>query len=75
MPEGTFRGSTPEGTYVVTRTQAAGGKAWSLVAEGLGGRDYISLNLYRTTRGPILKPCEMPTEKVVAFVLGLQPDQ
>ena len=75
MPEGTFRGSTPDGTYVVTKTQAAGGKAWSLVAAGLGGRDYISLNLYRTSRGALLKPCEMPAEKVVDFVLAVKPDQ
>ena len=44
------------------------------MAEELGGGDYVSLNLYRTGTGDRLKPCEMPAEKVVRFVLGLVPD-
>ncbi len=41
------------------------------MAEELGGGDYVSLNLYRTSSGALLRPCEMPEEKVVRFVLGL----
>jgi len=45
------------------------------VAEERGGGDYISLNLYRTASGALLRPCEMPEAKVVAFVLALRPGQ
>lgn len=57
--------------YVVTRTTVAGGRGDKLVAEALDGSDYISLNLYRLKRGALLKPCEMPEDKVIAFVLDL----
>ena len=45
-----------------------------LVAEELGGPDYISLNHYALRSGARLKPCEMPEAKVRAFVLNLIPD-
>ncbi|KMW58186.1 hypothetical protein AIOL_003157 [Candidatus Rhodobacter oscarellae] len=51
----------------------AKGSAWKLVAEELGGADYISLNLYLTRERAHLRPCEMPQEKVVQFVEGLVP--
>lgn len=51
----------------------ATGRSQKLEAEELGGTDYISFNLYRLANGDaILKPCEMPEGKVVAFVLGLE---
>ena len=43
-------------------------------AEELGGTDYISLNLYRTKAGALLRPCEMPEAKVIAFVRHLVVD-
>jgi len=60
---------------VVSKTALAKGKAWKLVAEELGGKGYISLNLYLTQNGEILRPCEMPAAKVVEFVIGFVPDQ
>tara|TARA_R100001369_G_scaffold2421_3_gene8042 strand:+ start:2301 stop:2441 length:141 start_codon:yes stop_codon:yes gene_type:complete len=42
-----------------------------LVAEELGGSDYISLNLYALASGTRLYPCEMPAAKVTAFIRGL----
>ncbi|KIN62119.1 hypothetical protein Z946_975 [Sulfitobacter noctilucicola] len=45
-----------------------------LVAEELGGKDYISLNLYALSSGPKLFPCEMPAEKVITFVRALEPN-
>jgi hypothetical protein len=42
-----------------------------LYAEELGGPDRISLNIYAPPSGePALRPCEMPVDKVTAFVLG-----
>ena len=74
LPRGTVQGVAHGRRYVVSRTQAVGGRAEKLVAHALGGSDYISLNLYRLARGARLKPCEMPEAKVVAFVLALRPE-
>ena len=71
LPLGTFRGTAHGRTYIVTRSAVAEGRGDKLVAEALDGSDYISLNLYRLGSGPLLKPCEMPEAKVVAFVLDL----
>lgn len=75
LPSGTFYGRAGGKTYVICRTTFAGGRSFKLVAHELGGPDYISLNLYLTRQsGGLLRPCEMPPEKVVAFVLALIPD-
>ena len=74
LPLGTFQGMAHGRRYVVTKTRFNGGRSVKLVAEELGGPDYISLNWYDTARGGALRPCEMPAEKVTAFVLGLRPD-
>ena len=73
LPEGVFRGQAHGRRYLVNR--AIAGSRQSLVAEELGGRDYISFNLYRLVSGPRLKPCEMPNEKVIDFILALVPDE
>ncbi len=74
LPTGVFQGASESRRYVVSRTALAGGKAHKLVANELGGTDYISLNLYDLKAGQLLKPCEMPEEKVISFVLNLVPD-
>jgi len=73
LPLGTFQGVAKGRRYVVTRSDFSDGAAQKLVAEELGGSDYISANLYRLGSGARLKPCEMQEEKVVAFVLDLAP--
>ncbi len=74
LPDGTFTGRSGGRRYVVSRTSFAGGCSHKLIAHELGGPDYISMNLYQTTRsGALLRPCEMPAEKVIAFVIGLEP--
>ena len=72
LPVGTFYGESAGKRYVVSRTSFANAKAWKLVAEELGGGDYISLNLYLPHSGAVLRPCEMPEQKVIDFVLGLK---
>ena len=74
LPLGSFTGHAHGRRYRVTRQDFSGGKAQKLVAHELGGADYISLNLYRLASGARLKPCEMPEEKVVRFVLGFEVD-
>lgn len=56
--------------YGVTKTLRAGGRSVSVYAEELGGQDVISANLYLTDSGEAFRPCEMPAEKVLAFLRG-----
>ena len=74
LPSGTFFGTAQGRRYVVTKTVLADGRNTKLVAEELGGADYISLNHFALTSGARLKPCEMSADKVTAFVLNLVPD-
>jgi hypothetical protein len=68
--EGTYKGRS----YGATVSSAAMGHEIKLYAEELGGKDHVSFNLYTLSDGTrTLKPCEMPAEKVVDFVLGYQP--
>ena len=49
-------------------------RSMKLFAEDLGGPDRISLNIFAPLSGAlVLKPCEMPLDKVTAFVLGVLP--
>ena len=73
LPAGTFHGTAHGRRYVVTKSQFNHGRSVKLVAEELGGPDYISLNWY-DTGGGLLRPCEMPADKVTAFVMDLRPD-
>ncbi|WP_240661608.1 hypothetical protein [Nioella ostreopsis] len=74
LPFRTVTGTAHGRRYVVVKSGFSGGASQKLVAEELGGRDYISLNLYRTRNGALLRPCEMPEAKVIAFVLDLRID-
>ena len=63
-----FRGKK----YGVTKSVHNLGKSVKIYAEELGGEDFISLNFYQTDRSDILKPCEMPEEKVLQFLRELE---
>ena len=54
----------------MTKTLRADGRAVSVYAEELGGTDVVSTNVYLADAGPELRPCEMPAEKVLAFLRG-----
>ncbi|MDA8584967.1 hypothetical protein N9L47_01715 [Rhodobacteraceae bacterium] len=75
MPAGGYGGSFDGKRYRITKTVMATGRSQKLEAEELGGNDYVSFNLYRLADGStLLKPCEMPEEKVTSFVLGVVVD-
>ncbi|NNE80360.1 MAG: hypothetical protein HKN18_08825 [Silicimonas sp.] len=75
LPVGGYGGTFAGKRYRVTKTVMSTGRSQKLEAEELGGADYISFNIYRLSDGTaLLKPCEMPAEKVTNFVLGLVPD-
>ncbi|QLE01191.1 peptide methionine sulfoxide reductase [Galbibacter sp. BG1] len=54
--------------YGISRSDFNSGKSIKIFAKELGGNDFISLNFYETNNGEILKPCEMPEEKVIHFL-------
>ncbi len=59
--------------YAVSRSEFNQGKSIKLYAKELAGQDFISLNIYSTTTGEILKPCEMPERKVIDFINNFRP--
>ncbi len=54
--------------YLLRKETLLDGRLIKAYAEELGGNDFISLNYYPQTLGGLLKPCEMPVEKVIAFI-------
>jgi hypothetical protein len=57
----------------LNRTTRTHGGSVAIYAEQLGGSDVVSANVYRTPTGDLLKPCEMPTDLVLAFLRGWRP--
>ena len=68
VPEGWTEVGYRGRRWGLRRTTRAGGSGVSLYAEELGGSDVVSTNVYRTGAGPVLRPCEMPAERVLAFL-------
>lgn len=61
--------------YGVTKSEFNQGKSYKIFAEELGGNNVISLNYYITSKDGILKPCEMPQEKVIHFLENYKTDR
>ena len=59
--------------YGVRRSEFNQGRSMTLYAKELAGEDLISLNIYSTTAGEILKPCEMSERKVIDFIKNFRP--
>lgn len=74
VPHGTSTGRMNNTRYTATRSDFNTGRSIKLVAEALDGSDYISLNFYDLTSGAQLAPCEMPSDKVIHFVLNYEPE-
>ena len=76
-PRGYFTARYDGKRYGVSNTAHTNGRSFKLFAEELGGSDRISLNIYRPDRAaePALRPCEMPVDKVTAFIIGAEPEQ
>ena len=74
MPLGYSEGQYGGMRYGVTVSASADGKRRKLYAEALGGKDHVSFNLYLPDSGAThLRPCEMPKEKVIDFVVQYRP--
>lgn len=75
LAEGYSEGAYEGRRYGLIVRRSEDGRRNSLFATDLAGNDIVSFNLYRVTSDKTsLKPCEMSSEKVVAFVLNFRPD-
>ncbi|KQW48125.1 peptide methionine sulfoxide reductase [Nocardioides sp. Root1257] len=75
VPDGWSSATYDGRRYGVTKTLRADGRAVSVYAEELGGTDVVSTNVYLTGDSVELRPCEMPAEKVLAFLRDAAFDQ
>jgi len=55
----------------VSRVEHAEGRSTTLTAEQLGGSVMFSANVWHTSNGPVLRPCEVPAETVLDFLESL----
>ena len=68
LPEGYSTGTYNYKKYRVTKTIFNNGNSFKIYGEELGGNDFISLNYFIMTEKDLLKPCEMPEQKVMHFL-------
>ena len=68
IPSGYSEAFYKKRKYGLTKEIFNQGKSFKIFAEELGGNDLISLNYYLTSEKGLLKPCEMPAEKVIDFL-------
>ena len=68
IPEGYSEGIYNYKNYGITKTTFNNGNSLKVYGEELGGNDRISFNYYLTKRKDLIKPCEMPEQKVVHFL-------
>ena len=61
-----------ERRYLFRKETRLNGQLVKVYAEELGANDFISLNYYPDTAEGLLKPCEMPDEKVIDFISRCQ---
>jgi len=68
FPDGAHEAFYKEKRYLMRKETLLDGRLIKLYAEELGGNDFVSLNYDETQTAPLLKPCEMPAQKVIAFI-------
>lgn len=68
IPEGWTRTEIDGHAWGVSRTTKVNGRIVSVYAERLDNTETISANIWQTSDGPLLKPCEMPAPKVMKFL-------
>jgi peptide-methionine (S)-S-oxide reductase len=68
IPEGWSHARINGHSWGVTRKTRADGKTISLDAERLGSAEALGANVWLTSRGAVLRPCEIPAETVLQFL-------
>ncbi|WP_299217193.1 peptide methionine sulfoxide reductase [uncultured Aquimarina sp.] len=72
IPEGYSEGMYKNIRYSITKEIFNNGKSFKIYGKELQGNDFISLNYYITSNSELLKPCEMPEQKVIDFLKNTQ---
>jgi hypothetical protein len=65
IPEGWTRVQIAGQGWGITRITRAGGRTISFDAERLGGNERLGANVWNTSDGTLLRPCEVPEERVM----------
>lgn len=73
IPEGWSRLRIGDQSWAVTRTTRAEGGVISVDADRLGDGERFGANIWRTAQGTVLRPCEVPAEKVMQFLRAAAP--
>ena len=68
IPEGWTRVQIAGQGWGIRRTTRAGGKTISFDAERLGNKEHLGANVWITSEGSVLRPCEVPGERVMRFL-------
>ena len=68
LEDGAYDVIYDDARYLLRKETLLSGKLIKLYAEELGNTNFISLNYYPQTADGLLKPCEMPNEKVIDFI-------
>ena len=71
VPEGWTRQIVGGRAWGLSRVEHVDGQSTTVTAEQLGGAVHFSANIWHTSDGPILRPCEVPAEMVLDFLHGL----
>ncbi|MEA2099732.1 MAG: peptide methionine sulfoxide reductase [Campylobacterota bacterium] len=58
--------------YLLSKQTLLDSKLIKLYAKELGANDFISLNYYPNINDGLIKPCEMPQEKVIDFIVNIK---
>ena len=71
IPDGWTRHVVAGTPWGVSRAEHVGGRTTTLTATQLGGPGYLSANIWHTTGGLLLRPCEVPAAAVLGFLRAL----
>lgn len=72
IPESYSEGFYNAKKYGITKETFNDGRSYKIYGKELQGNDFISLNYYITKQKELLKPCEMPEQKVIHFLEHIQ---
>lgn len=73
VPDGWSRHRLAGGPWGVSRVEHAGGRSITLTADELGGPGFLSANIWHTSGGLVLRPCEVPASAVLELLRALPP--
>ncbi|QNO38429.1 peptide methionine sulfoxide reductase [Protaetiibacter sp. SSC-01] len=70
IPEGWTRMRLDGDAWGITRTTRAGGGVVTFDAQRLADGELLGANIWLTSRGAALRPCEVPAESVLRVLRG-----